>query len=350
MALLMHVHGASTCTPLLVFSPVDSVIGRERSQYERRFIAPAAPARAPCSRRQYSAPPASKKVNVTRHLLRTTLLLAVVCWVVMAPRAWGLETDERRVRLALVNIPDDIVRPLLPAFEASSGMKADIVYTGSDPFEVARAGKADLVISHYGHPGVKPFVSDRLGAWPQTVFANQLALLGPASDPARVRGMTDAAAALAKIAAAGATFVANDSAGTRYVEKILWISAAVTPAGAWYVDSGEHGRGAAEEASRRGAYVLWGLPPFLRNRGSMKLELEPLVVEDPLFARVMVSVVVEPQQLPAALAAIANPEGAKAFQSFLLSPEIQARIRGFRYPGVAHQVWWPAGRHNSGRE
>ena len=287
---------------------------------------------------------------MTRKLLHFTAVMVVACFGLTGLQASGAEAEPRIVRLAMVNIPDDIVRPLLPDFQVQSGMKAEIVYTGSDPFEVARIGKADLVIAHYGHRGVQAFVSEGLGSWPHTVFANQLVLLGPASDPAQVKGMTDAAAALAKIAASKATFIVNRGAGTRYLEEILWSSAAVTPAGSWYLDSGQHGRDAVEAASSKGAYVLWGLPPFMRNRQSMELKLEPMVVQDPLFGRIMVSIVVNPSKLPASGQVGAYPEGAKAFEQFLLAPQTQSKIRAFRYPGLAQQVWWPAGRHNSAQE
>ena len=69
------------------------------------------------------------------------------------------------VRLALVNVPNDLLDPLLPDFEKQTGLQAEIVYTGNDPFGVARAGKADLVISHYGHEGVQPFVTAGSGLW-----------------------------------------------------------------------------------------------------------------------------------------------------------------------------------------
>src|SRR5216683_7641246 len=69
------------------------------------------------------------------------------------------------VRVALVNVPDDVLRPLLPDFQKQTGVLAEIVYTGNDPFAVAREGKADLVISHYGHEGVRPFVSEGVGMW-----------------------------------------------------------------------------------------------------------------------------------------------------------------------------------------
>src|SRR5262245_17284372 len=201
------------------------------------------------------------------------------------------------VRLALVNVPDDVLRPLLPDFQKQTGKSAEIVYTGNDPFAVARDGKADLVISHYGHPGVQPFVTAGLGLWPHTVFANTYALLGPPGDPAHVRGLTNAAEALRRIAQTKSTFVVNDSAGGKYIENILWSDAGIAPSGSWYVDAKVEGRAAAQTADQRAAYVLWGLPPFLRLQQQAHLNLEPLVVGDPLFQRIMVLIVVNPEKI-----------------------------------------------------
>jgi ABC-type tungstate transport system permease subunit len=91
--------------------------------------------------------------------------------------------------------------------------------------------------------------------------------------------------------------------------------------------------------------VLWGLPPFLRLKRQTPIALEPLATADPIFQRIMVSIVVNPKKT-----AGVNAEGAKAFQSFLIAPATQARIRAFRYPDFDRQPWWPAGRHNSARD
>jgi hypothetical protein len=48
------------------------------------------------------------------------------------------------VRLALVNVPDELLKPLLPDFQKQTGLRAEIVYTGSDPFSAGREGKAEL--------------------------------------------------------------------------------------------------------------------------------------------------------------------------------------------------------------
>src|SRR5437763_11721441 len=138
------------------------------------------------------------------HLLRA---VAVICCIAVCSAAATAVSEPGTVRLAMVNVPDDVVRPLLGDFAAQSGQHAEIVYTGNDPFAVAREGKADLVISHYGHEGVQPFITAGLGLWPHPVFANVMALVGPPSDPAHVRGLTDAVEAFRRIAQTKSPFI-----------------------------------------------------------------------------------------------------------------------------------------------
>lgn len=251
------------------------------------------------------------------------------------------------IRVAVVNTPDDLLRELFPDFEAQTGYKVELAYVGEGVYEQARAGMADLVISHYGHPGVEPFLLEGLGLWPHSVFANQAALVGPPNDPAGVRGLADATEAFRRIAATRSSFVVNNNSGIKYVEELLWEGAGGPERGAWYVDLGLQGRPAIEAAAERGGYALWGLIPFLRSQGQRQLRVEPLVTADPLFQRVMVAIVLRPDRVPRV-----NVDGAMALQSYLIAPSTQARIRAFRYPGLDLQAWWPAGRHNSaaGRE
>lgn len=251
------------------------------------------------------------------------------------------QLEPRRVRLALVNVPEDVLRPILPTFNAKANQRAEIVYTGNDPFAAARNGQADLVIAHYGHGGVQPFVTSGLGRWPQAVFSNQMALIGPSNDPASVRGLTDASAALRKIATSRSKFLVNNSEGARYLEQVLWTAAGIQPSGAWYLNRGSQAMQAVRDAAREGAYVMFGVPPLLRLKAQQSIDLEPLVTAESIFQRIMVAVVVNPERVPGA-----NAAGAEAFQRFLLQPSTQAVIRAFRYPGLDVQVWWPAGRHN----
>jgi tungstate transport system substrate-binding protein len=151
--------------------------------------------------------------------------------------------------------------------------------------------------------------------------------------------------AFRRIAASKSQFLSNNGAGAKYLEEILWNGAGIREKGAWYLDLESHGSQAARDAARKGAYVLWGLPPFLRLKRQGPLDLEPLVVQDPIFQRIMVAVVVNPKKVRGV-----NAEGATAFQEFLIAPPTQSRIRAFRYPDFDQQAWWPAGRHNSAQE
>ena len=280
--------------------------------------------------------------------MRLTSTLAVVLLIVSSSAA---PQDQRgpSVRLALVNVPDDVLRPLLPAFEQQHRVRAVISYTGNDPFAVGRAGDADLVIAHYGHAGVEPFVTGGFGLWPKAVFANQMALMGPSSDPAGVRSARSLSEAYRRIAATKSRYVANGSAGAQYLEQIATAGASGKARGDVIDSGGAENAAAVRLAADRNAYVLWGVPPFLRWKRQQSIEqapnIEPLLVDDPTLQRLMVAIVVNPKTVRGV-----NADDAQRFQAFLLSPAIQARIAAFRYPDFDRQVWWPAGRHNSARE
>jgi tungstate transport system substrate-binding protein len=228
--------------------------------------------------------------------MRLQLAVVVVAAASLFPVSIASQTST--VRLAMVNVPDDVVRPMLATFHAQTGRSAEIVYTGNDPFAHGREGKADLLIAHYGHEGVQPFITAGFGLWPHPVFANTMALVGPPSDPAHIRGLTDGAEALKRIAQTKSPFVVNESAGATYLEQILWTNAGITPSGNWYLKLGVTNAAAVDAAAQRGGYTIFGLPPFLRQRRQRHFALEPLVL-DPLFQRIMVSSSSIPPRWPA---------------------------------------------------
>jgi tungstate transport system substrate-binding protein len=246
------------------------------------------------------------------------------------------------IRLLSVASPVDggLIPDLIVDFEKQTGYHIALSIA-EDVYGPARAGRADIVLSHYGHEDVDTFVLGGFGRWPRLVFSNQLALLGPPDDPAKVRGLPDLVEAFARIADAGVPYVVNDGDGVRYMGEILWYAAGRPDKREWYVDEDlRQGAAVAAAAGRRG-YTIWGLTPFLRAQQQAPVPLEPLVFTDPLLQRVMVSVVVNPVQV-----AGVNEAGATTFQEYLLAPATQARMRAVRVPGIDQQIWWPAGRSN----
>jgi tungstate transport system substrate-binding protein len=205
-----------------------------------------------------------------------------------------------------------------------------------------------MVIAHYGHRGTEEFFADGMGAWPRPVFCNQAALIGPVSDPAKIAAARDAVDAFRRIAESKSPFVVNNSQTEKYLAEVLWQAAGKPNRAGWYRDKGLRNQAETKDAIRAAVeeqgYTLWGLVPFLIYRKEHpECGMNALVTEDPMFQRLMVSVLVRPDKV-----AGINPTDAKAFERFLIDPETQAQIRAFRIPGFAGQVWWPAGRFNSG--
>jgi tungstate transport system substrate-binding protein len=263
------------------------------------------------------------------------------------------------VRLAVVPSPEGtgLLRDLLPDFERETGYRV-VVDASSEPYDVALAGRADLVISHYGHhAGLEAFVVQGLGMWPRAVFANQIAIIGPNGDPAHIRGLDDAGEAFRRIAlgGSGAQFVSNNSAVMKYLESTLWEVAGHPRKDSWYVDTGASEAEGMAVAARVKGYYIFALPPFLEwqqscpgNRPSFighiatPCGMEPLVLTG-MPARTMVSIVVNPQRVPAV-----NFAGATALQEYLLRPAVQARIENFRDPTSKLQLWKAVGFNNTG--
>lgn len=250
--------------------------------------------------------------------------------------------ENNLVRLAVVNTPEKsgLMDYLLEGFETESGYRVS-VYHGEDVFEQARRGQADLVIAHFGKKPMQAFVEDGFGSWPQMVFANQQALIGPADDPAAIMGMGSASAALKRIAEKGQPFMVNNISGVMHLFDLLWHQAGEPEKQGWLLDKGLAKGPALQSADVTQAYTLWGAVPFLEFQQRHQPALKILVSQDPVLQRLMAITRVNADKLSGI-----NDTGASALQDYLLKTEVQARISRFRQPGFDGQLWWPAARHN----
>lgn len=275
--------------------------------------------------------------------LSSSVLFASVLACHCTGPALHAQADPTTVRLATVSVPANsgLLAALLPEFERQTGYRVEVTVANQEIYDIARSGAADLVISHYGFPGVEAFVLQGLGRWPRPVFASPSAVLGPPADPAQIGCLTDATEAFRRIAQTGSPFVVNNDPAVKYLIGVLWEGAGRPDPGSWYLDPGLEGPEAAQYAADLGGYTLWGVDPFLTFRAQHHLNLEAFFSGDSLLQRIMVSIVVDPKTSPDV-----NVEGARALQAYLVSPAAQARVRAFRYPGILKQLWWPAGQQN----
>ena len=121
---------------------------------------------------------------------------------------------------------------LLPRFERQTGYRVKPVAVGSDAaIALDERGEADVVLVH-APASERPFVASGAGIDRQLVMYNDFVLVGPPDDPAGIRRMTDAVAALKQIAVKGSPFISRgDNSGTQQLELQLWKDAGMTPSG-----------------------------------------------------------------------------------------------------------------------
>jgi tungstate transport system substrate-binding protein len=225
---------------------------------------------------------------------------------------------------------------ILPLFTRRTGIQVNVVALGTgQALDVGRRGDADVVLVH-DRAAEDRFVAEGWGVDRRDVMVNDFVLVGPASDPAHVAGGTDIAAALRKIAEAKAAFVSRgDRSGTHAAELRYFAAAGVDPArgkGSWYRETGSGMGPALNTASSMNAYVLADRGTWLsfRNRGELRIVVEG---DRALFNPYGV-ILVNPAKHPHAKTA-----AARAFIDWLVSPEGQAAIAGYRVGG--EQLFFP---------
>ncbi len=174
------------------------------------------------------------------------------------------------------------------------------------------------------------------------VMHNTFLVVGPASDPAGIRGMTSTADALRTLADAGATFISRgDGSGTEAKELGYWKKLEITPDAPWYVQSGQGMAATLQVASEKGGYTLVDIATWAATRTN--LQLESLVENDPSLLNIYHVIGVNPATWPKV-----NAAGAKAFSDYILSADGQAIIGAFGQDEFGMQLFVPdAGKSES---
>jgi tungstate transport system substrate-binding protein len=225
---------------------------------------------------------------------------------------------------------------LLPAFKAASGIDVRVVAQGTgQALDAARRGDADVVFVH-DQVAEEKFVADGFGVKRLPVMYNDFVIVGPKVDPAGAKGR-DVAAALARIAAAGAPFVSRgDKSGTHAAELRYWKLAgldvdASKPRG--YQACGCGMGPALNIAASTSAYALADRGSWLAFRN--RRDLAVLVDGDARLFNQYGVIVVNPARHPHVKVALAQ-----AFADWVVSPAGQASIAGYKIGG--EQLFFPS--------
>jgi tungstate transport system substrate-binding protein len=228
---------------------------------------------------------------------------------------------------------------LVPMFEKKTGSTVKVISVGTgQALALAGKGEADVALVH-APDSEKKYVADGLLTNRRLVMHNDFLIVGPAEDPAKIKGMKSAVEAMKRVAEAKATFVSRgDNSGTHQLEKKLWSEAKVSPAGAWYLSSGQGMGATLGIGSEKKGYVLTDRATYLAFK--KRVQLDPLVERDRILLNIYS--VLEPN---AAKFPRINAAGGKAFADFMVSQEVQEVIRTFGVDKFGEPLFFPdAGR------
>ncbi len=226
---------------------------------------------------------------------------------------------------------------LIPLFQKETGYNVKTVAVGSgQAMQMGQEGNADVLLVHSPSAEVT-FMNDGWGKDRALIMHNDFIIVGPASDPAKIKGLS-AVNAFKAIADAKATFVARaDKSGTSTKELGIWKKAELdlaTTKPAWYIETGQGMGASLTITSEKAGYTLSDRATFLANKANLQLEI--LVEGDNSLLNVYHVITIPPEKWPKV-----NYKGAMAFLKFMTDPATQKVIGGFGVDKYGQQLFIP---------
>jgi tungstate transport system substrate-binding protein len=216
-----------------------------------------------------------------------------------------------------------IVGLLEDEFEKESGIRVRHVGSGTGAaLDIARKGNVDLVLVHAKSLEEK-FVNEGYGTERIDLMYNDFVIVGPANDPAGIKGMKLATEALKKISEKRVIFISRgDKSGTHVAEMQLWEKAGIKPSGSWYLTYEKGAMGnvpTLRYTDERSAYTVMDRATYLTLKNQIKLAI--LVEKDEALLNFMTLIPVNPQKFPKV-----NYGDVMVFVKWLTSPEKGQKI------------------------
>jgi tungstate transport system substrate-binding protein len=256
-----------------------------------------------------------------RLLTGLSLAIAALCCFM----ATAAHAEKGFILLASTIGPIDagIVSALEDGFEKETGIRVRHVGAGTgEALKMSEKGTIDLVMVHARSLEEK-FVAAGFGTERIPFMYNDFVIVGPSGDPAGVRGMKSATAALRKIAEKLVPFVTRgDRSGTHVAELELWGKAGLKPSGTWYktYEKGSEGNvPTLRFTSTSGSYTLIDRATYLSIQKEIKLEI--LVEGDETLLNRISLIPVSNKKFPQV-----NHEDAALFVRWLTSPSKGQKI------------------------
>ena len=266
-----------------------------------------------------------------------TFLAALTINLFASVIAHGAESKAKNIILSTTTSTQDsgLLDVLVPLFEKQTGYSVKTISVGTgQALALAAKGDADVALVHA--PSLeKKYVAEGTLLNRRLVMYNDFIIIGPSDDPAKIKSVKSALAALKSIEQTKARFVSRgDNSGTHNLEKSLWQQAGIQPKGAWYIESGQGMGATLGIANEKNAYTLTDRGTYLALRQRVTL---PILVEgDKVLLNIYSVMEVNPANGPRI-----NAAGGKVFADFMVSPQTQTVIKSFGTEKVGQALFVP---------
>lgn len=268
--------------------------------------------------------------------MRKTVALLLVMLLLLSACAPKAAEVQKPIILSTTTSTQDsgLLDYLMPLFTKDTGIEVKVVAVGTGAaLQNGRDGNADVLLVH-AKADEEKFVAEGFGKERFDVMYNDFIMVGPASDPAKVKGLA-APEAFKLISEAQAPFVSRgDDSGTHKKELSIWKAAGITPEGSWYNSAGKGMGDVLTMASEMQAYTLADRATYLSMKDNF--ELDVLVEGSPeLLNQYGVIAVTDKVNKEV------NQDGAQKFVDWMLSEDTQKKIGEFGKDKYGQALFFP---------
>ena len=275
-----------------------------------------------------------------KSIWQAVLVLAAVLITVFAvqPLVNEASAQQKNVILATTTSTQDsgLLDVLIPVFEKKTGYFVKTISVGSgQAIAMGQKGEADVLLVHSPNAEMK-IVADGSGINRRLIMHNDFIVVGPPSDPAKIKGSKTTVDAFKKIATSSSIFMSRgDNSGTHSKEKEIWKAAGVKYEGEkWYQQTGLGMGQTLNVASEKKAYTLTDRGTYLALK--KRLDLDILAEGDAILLNIYHVIEVNPAKFPKV-----NAAGGKAFADFMVSKETQDMIKTFGVEKFGSPLFFP---------
>ncbi len=259
--------------------------------------------------------------------------------VILALMAWNsVQAQQKNIILSTTTSTQDsgLLDVLIPIFEKKTGYFVKTIAVGSgQAMAMGQKGEADVLLVH-SPAAEKKFVAEGYGINRRLVMHNDYVVVGPAEDPAKIKGMKATKDVFKKIASAGALFLSRgDNSGTHAKETSIWKAAEINlEKQKWYQQTGLGMGQTLNVNSEKKGYTLADRGTYLALKKNLSLSI--LIEGDAILLNIYHVIEVNPAKWPKV-----NAAGARAFADFMVAKETQEIIKTFGVEKFGSPFFFP---------